>query len=145
MKREKQASLAPGKLVPRNKESQMKKAAGYFLFMMLVVSLLVSGCYQAPTSAPPPPQEMPTPTDGTIPRQVTIKDIAFSPREITIKVGETVTWTQQDSLHHTTTGNIWNSGDLGRGQTYSKTFDKTGNYDYRCNYHSYMKGKVIVE
>ena len=132
--------------MPKNQEDKMKKVAGYFLFIMLVVSLMVSGCYQVPTSAPPPPppQGMPTPGAGTV-HQVTIKDFAFSPGEITIKVGNTVTWTQQDPTHHTTTGNIWDSGDLGRGQTYSQTFDKTGNYDYRCNYHPAMKGRVIVE
>ena len=137
----------------------MKKVAGYFLFMMLVVSLLVSGCYQAPASTPAPPQETPTPTSAPAPppaqeiptpggatvHQVAIKDFAFSPREITIKVGDTVTWTQQDSLHHTTSGALWDSRDLAQEQIYSKTFDKTGNYDYRCNYHPSMKGKVIVE
>jgi amicyanin len=96
---------------------------------------MVSGCYQ--TSAPTP-----TPGGGN---QVTIKDFAFNPQEITIKVGDTVTWTQQDSTQHTTTGDIWNSGNLKQEQTYSKTFDKAGAYDYICTIHPNMKGKVIVE
>ncbi len=65
---------------------------------------------------------------------------------ITIKVGDTVTWTEQDAAHHTVTaGGIWNSGDLGQGKTYSKTFDEAGTYSYICNYHPNMQGRVIVE
>lgn len=111
----------------------MKKVTGCLLLIMLVVGLMVSGCY-APAPAPPP-----------APGQVTIKNFAFSPKEITINVGDTVTWTNQDSVTHTTTGSIWDSGNLGNGQTYSKTFDKAGTYDYICTIHPNMKGKVIVE
>lgn len=96
----------------------------------------------APTSAPAP-TPAPAPGGGTI-HHVTIKNFAFTPQEITIKVGDTVTWTHQDSVPHTTTGNIWDSGHLGQGKTYSKTFDKAGTYDYICTIHPSMKGKVIV-
>ena len=119
----------------------MKRVTGYLLLIGLVLSLVVIGCsgYQAPAPAPTP-----APGGGTA-HQVTIKDFAFSPAEITIKVGDTVTWTEQDSVHHTTTGSIFDSGDLGQGQTYSKTFDEAGTYDYGCSYHPSMKGTVIVE
>ncbi len=119
----------------------MKKIIGCWLLIMLVVSLMVGGCTQAPAPTPAPD---PSPGGGTA-YQVTIKDFAFSPAVITIKVGDTVTWTEQDSVHHTATGGIFDSGDLGQGQTYSKTFDKVGTYDYICSYHSSMKGTVIVE
>ncbi len=125
----------------------MKRIAGGLL-IVLVLSLMVGGCYQsAPTSAPtsPPSEETTTPAGGTV-HQVTIKDFAFSPEVITIKVGDTVTWTEQDTVHHTVTaGGIWNSGDLGQGKTYSKTFDEAGTYSYICNYHPNMQGRVIVE
>ena len=98
----------------------------------------------APTEKEPSPEStLPPEPSGTV-HQVTIKNFAFSPAEITIKVGDTVTWTEQDAVHHTTTGSIFNSEDLGQGQTYSNTFDKAGTYDYTCNYHPNMKGKVIV-
>ncbi len=123
----------------------MKKIIGCWLLIILVVGLMVGGCYQAAEPAPAPaPTSAPAPGGGTV-HQVTIKGFAFNPAEITIKVGDTVTWTEQDAVHHTTTGDIFESGDLGQGQTYSKTFDKAGTYDYICSYHPYMKGKVIVE
>ncbi len=114
---------------------------------MLVLSLMVGGCNQsAPTSAPTSPssEETTAPAGGTE-HQVTIENFAFEPPEITIKIGDTVIWAHQDTAHHTTTGVIFDSGDMGPRQTYSKTFDKAGTYDYICNYHSYMHGKVIVE
>lgn len=77
--------------------------------------------------------------------QVIIKGFAFNPQETTIKVGDKVTWVNQDSAHHTITGNGWDSGDLGQNEVYSKSFDNPGTYDYTCTYHPYMKGKVIVE
>ena len=126
----------------------MKKITGCWLLIVLVLSLMVSGCYQAPTPQPAPapaPAPQPAPAPGSTVHQVTIKNFAFSPKEITIKVGDTITWTQEDTVHHTTTGGIWDSVDLGQGQTYSKTFDKAGTYDYICTIHPSMKGKVIVE
>ena len=122
------------------KEGNMTKRMFLVGMILLLMSILVAGCggYQAPGPAPAP-----SPVAGTE-HQVTIENFAFSPAEITIKVGDTVTWTEQDAVHHTTTGSIFDSGDLGQEQTYSKTFDQAGIYDYSCNYHSNMKGKVIV-
>ena len=116
----------------------MKKVIGYRLFIMMLLALIGSSCAQAssPTPAPAP---------GVAVDQVTIKDFAFNPEKIIIKVGDTVTWTHQDSTPHTTTGGIWDSGTLQQGQTYSRAFDKAGNFNYQCNIHPYMKGKVIVE
>ena len=116
----------------------MKKIIGYWLFIMMLLALIGSSCAQAsiPTPAPAP---------GVAVDQVTIKDFAFNPEKIIIKVGDTVTWTHQDSAPHTTTGGIWDSGTLQQGQTYSRAFDKAGNWNYQCNIHPYMKGKVTVE
>ncbi len=157
----------------------MKKVIGFWLLVVLVVSLAVIGCggsqapipapaptpspapaptpepapvpapaeeAPAPEPAPAPAEEAPAPAPGGTVHQVTIEGFAFSPAEITIKVGDTVTWTEQDAVHHTATaGGIWDSGDLGQGQTHSETFDEAGTYSYICNYHPSMKGKIIVE
>lgn len=80
--------------------------------------------------------------------EVAIKDFAFSPDSVTIKVGESVTWTNEDSAPHTATGNdrdVLQSGKLDQGQTFTQKFDTAGTYDYFCEFHPNMKGVVIVE
>jgi plastocyanin len=77
---------------------------------------------------------------------VEIKNFAFEPKTVTIKVGQTVTWTNQDSAAHTVVGGDGiDSGDLSKGKSYSKTFDTEGAFDYHCSIHPQMKGQVIVE
>ncbi|MCA9325159.1 cupredoxin family copper-binding protein [Candidatus Saccharibacteria bacterium] len=78
---------------------------------------------------------------------VTIKDFAFSPAKITVKVGTKVTWTNQDSTPHTVTadsGSGPDSGTMNQGQTYSFTYDTVGSFPYHCNFHSNMTGTVEV-
>lgn len=79
--------------------------------------------------------------------KVTISGFAFDPATVTIKVGETVTWTNQDAVVHTVAAddNSWNSENLGNGASYSHTFDSAGTFTYRCGVHPSMKGTVIVQ
>ncbi|MDP2628271.1 MAG: cupredoxin family copper-binding protein [Nanoarchaeota archaeon] len=79
---------------------------------------------------------------------VDVVGFSFSPSEIKIKVGETITWTNYDSAQHTITsdsGNELNSEYLSKGETYSHTFTEKGVYEYHCIPHPYMKGRIIVE
>src|SRR3989344_8568119 len=78
---------------------------------------------------------------------IEIRDFMYSPKTLTISVGETVTWTNYDSMQHTVTsdsGDVLNSELLGQGKTYSMTFTEAGTYDYHCTPHPYMKGKIII-
>ena len=87
-------------------------------------------------------QQKPAATDS-----VTIKDYAFSPATITVKVGTKVTWTNQDAVGHTVTADSGTGPDsqlIDQGQSYSYTFDKAGTYTYHCAPHPYMKGTVVV-
>jgi plastocyanin len=76
--------------------------------------------------------------------QVLIKDFKFQPASITIKKGDTVTWTHPGPVSHTVKFKDSESPILKNGGKYSKTFDKTGTFDYECGVHPYMKGTVIV-
>jgi len=77
---------------------------------------------------------------------VEIKNFAFEPKTVTIKVGQTVTWTNQDSTTHTVTGDGGIDSDgLSKGKSYSKTFDTEGAFDYHCSPHPQMTGQVIVQ
>lgn len=72
---------------------------------------------------------------------------SFSPNPVEVKVGETVTWINDDSSRHTVTSKddgIFDSGMMGKGQSFSYTFDKAGEYPYFCSPHPSMVGTVVV-
>jgi plastocyanin len=77
---------------------------------------------------------------------VTIANFAFSPASVTIKVGDSVTWTNNDSATHAVVGDGGiSSGDLTQGKTYTKKFDTAGSFAYRCSIHPSMTGTVVVK
>jgi plastocyanin len=75
---------------------------------------------------------------------------SYNPNPIEIKVGDTMTWINSDSSPHTVTsssndGSItFDSDVLRRGETFSFTFDKEGQYPYSCTLHPSMVGTVVV-
>ncbi len=76
---------------------------------------------------------------------VTISNFTFDPGTITVKVGDTVTWVNEDGVVHLIKSNDFNSENLKNGDTFKFKFTKAGTYDYICGIHTYMKGKVVVE
>ena len=79
---------------------------------------------------------------------IEISNFAFSPSSIAIKAGDTVIWTNMDSVGHTITsdsGNELQSEAVSNGETYSHTFENAGTYLYHCSIHTSMKGEIIVE
>jgi plastocyanin len=104
---------------------------------LFVVS--VAGAQKQPTASPA--QKQPT-------RTVVIKDFRFSPAKITVKPGTRVTWVNKDKAPHTATAKngTFNSGELRKGQRYSRTFKKAGKkYAYFCELHPFMRGSVTVK
>lgn len=86
--------------------------------------------------------------NATATDKVTIANFAFSPANITVKKGTTVTWTNNDSTTHTIvesdsqTGPA--SGSLAPGSSYSFTYSAAGTYPYHCSIHPDMIGTVVV-
>ena len=82
--------------------------------------------------------------------KVTIADFAFGPEQITVHVGDSVTWTNKDSAKHSAKSRpgegpkVFTTKPLGQGDSDSITFDKAGDYKYVCGFHTYMKGEVRV-
>lgn len=83
---------------------------------------------------------------------VSIENLSFSPAEITVKKGTTVTWTNNDNVGHTvtqdngstTSGPGLDSKVLNKGENYSATFDTVGTFKYHCSVHPHMTGTVTV-
>ncbi len=78
--------------------------------------------------------------------QVTIQNFAFSPAELTVPVGTTVTWTNSDSTNHTVTSDdaVFESATLARGDTFEFTFTQAGEFPYHCSLHPSMTATIIV-
>jgi plastocyanin len=75
---------------------------------------------------------------------VRIVDFSFQPTALTVTLGTTATWTNDDSAPHTATGDDFDTGRLNQGDSGSVTFDIPGDYAYICTYHPSMTGRVIV-
>lgn len=78
---------------------------------------------------------------------VTIEGFAFSPSTVTVQVGDSVTWTNQDSTAHTATAGdgSFDTESLGTGESSTITFATAGTYAYACAIHPTMTGSVVVE
>jgi plastocyanin len=104
----------------------------------------------ATTAAPSPAPTTAAPDDngggGAGAAQAKIENFSFDPKQITAKVGETVTWKNDDSATHTVTANngSFDSGNLVSDKTYSQTFDEAGTFKYHCAIHSSMIATVVV-
>jgi plastocyanin len=141
------------------------------LIIAAVVILVIGGWFVfashkagAPASSPSPSlaaspspsmsmkmSESPSPSSSaaaTATDTVKIQNYAFSPANITVKKGTTVTWTNEDSVGHTVTESDGQTGPasptIQQGKTYSFTFNTVGTFHYKCTIHPYMTGTVAV-
>ena len=87
----------------------------------------------------------------------TLGDKGYSPNPVDVKVGQTVVWTNKDSVQHTITSGAPGSADSGKefdsgltkllnpGSTFQHTFAKAGTFTYYCQLHPTMLGTVKVQ
>lgn len=78
---------------------------------------------------------------------VSMKNIQFAPKSVTAKVGQTVKWTNDDSVDHNVTaksGETFTSSTFGQGATYSHKLTKAGTIQYVCTIHPGMAGTIVV-
>jgi YVTN family beta-propeller protein len=77
---------------------------------------------------------------------VAIRNFAFEPAQLTVKVGQTLTWQNDDGAPH---GVVFKDGSKGidlllPGKAFARSFDKPGVYEYACSVHPYMTARVTV-
>lgn len=72
---------------------------------------------------------------------------AFGANPLTVPVGTTLTWQNEDNTAHTSTANTntWNSGNIAPGASFSVTFTQAGSFPYHCTVHPNMVGMVVVQ
>lgn len=75
-----------------------------------------------------------------------MRNSVFSNTNLTVTVGGTVVWINDDNMIHTVTANngSFNSGDIQVNGSFSKTFNATGAYPYHCIHHTNMTGTIVV-
>lgn len=124
--------------------------------LLAVLALTAAGCggsdssssssSDAGSSSPSGTSTPATPNGGVSADAVAIKDFSFQPADITVKVGQKVTWTNEDSAVHNVIANDGplKSPDLEQGQSYSFTAKEPGTFSYICTFHPNMKGTLTV-
>ena len=109
---------------------------------LLITSTGASALAFSPNAVTAPAKKAPTK------EAVPIKDNAYTPQTLTVKLGEVVQWTNLDADPHTvTTTNApvaFDSGVFKKGQSYSYTFTTPGTYTYYCAVHPDMVGEIKV-
>lgn len=139
----------------------MKKAI--IVFLIVIGMIFIGGCTDSGNSGMPastPAAEV----EGGVERNVTgseavqngtaaetevidaeIRDFKYIPQNLTVRVGQTVRWTNYDSVRHDVVGSGIKSEYLEKGETFSYTFEKEGKYHYICTLHPWMEGEVIAQ
>jgi plastocyanin len=81
--------------------------------------------------------------------EVNIDNFSFSPANLTITTGTTVTWINRDDIPHTVVSSddprVFKSKALDTDDRFSFTFTKAGTYSYFCSVHPKMTGRVVVQ
>src|SRR5579864_4019021 len=110
------------------------------------LGVCAAGIVAAAWWLPPAAVEATAATAAARPIQIQMKNFAFDPPVITIKAGQTLSWTNDDVVPHTATANgkTWDSGQMAPGRSYTVRVTKPGKYEYTCSNHPFMHAKVVV-
>jgi plastocyanin len=79
---------------------------------------------------------------------IKLQNTAFSPKSTTVKVGQKITWTNEDGFDHNVTaesGATFKSKDFGKGGTFTFTPTKAGTIKYVCTIHPGMSATITVQ
>jgi plastocyanin len=139
------------------------------LSLLTALGMLVTGCAAvggggAPTETEPPttapggyygtpaqPGQQPAPQQPAPQQpaagftQVDIRQSAYLPGSINIRVGQKVSWNNEDQVAHTVTADGLTFGkNLPTGAVFNFAFVKPGNFPYHCAIHPAMRGTVVV-
>jgi plastocyanin len=114
-----------------------------------VVALAAAGCgssSDSSSSSTSTPAASSSSTGGGV--AIKMANIAFDPKDVTVKVGQKITWTNDDSTDHNVTadsGADFKSKDFGKGATFDFTADKAGTIKYECTLHPGMTATITVQ
>jgi plastocyanin len=117
------------------------------LLLCAAVALAAAGCGSSNDNSSSSSTSTPAASSSGGGVAVKMANIAFAPKDVTVKVGQKITWTNDDSTDHNVTadsGADFKSKDFGNGATFSFTADKAGTIKYECTIHPGMTGTLTV-
>ena len=133
----------------------MRRTTALFLCLCLALSagLVLTACgdssSSSSSSSKKKSKKKKSSSATTAAGAVTMQNISFQPATTQVKVGDTVTWTNDESVGHDVTADDGSfksgpSGGMQQGDTFQHKFDKAGNFAYKCTVHPNMTGTVNV-
>ena len=80
------------------------------------------------------------------PTAVSISGFRFAPAELTVAIDDTVVWTNDDALAHTTSADsgAWSSPEMRQGERFRFVAVRAGRFPYHCSAHPVMRATLIV-
>jgi len=111
------------------------------VIILLIAFLALSGCTD---------KEIAQDTDSNASAEdvkyidIYIDDYAFHPQSLTISRGDTVRWTNNDSVAYIVKSSAFQSPTLTKGMTFTYTFNERKTYNYYLATHPYKKSGIIV-
>ncbi|MFY9310047.1 MAG: cupredoxin domain-containing protein [Bacteroidia bacterium] len=108
-----------------------------YLFLFTLLSTIVMGCKKEEKGSPGP-------------NEIWLEYKAYNPSQMVVTPGTTVTFVNKDNASHTvtSTSNIFDSGTVKSGNTWTYTFNDLGTFYFYCNYHSTNsaeQGAILVK
>jgi plastocyanin len=128
----------------------MRRIASIVASSVLVLGITACGSSSdngKTSSTPAEPAGKAKPAGATGETKVSMKNIKFIPMNIQAKVGQKITWTNDDPVAHTVTaekGGDFDSGTVNSGGTFSFTPKAAGTIDYVCTIHPGQTGTITV-
>jgi plastocyanin len=112
---------------------------------VLVAALACAGCGGTDEGGQDGGAGRPAPLAAT--DRVQIEGFAYVPAAVRVKPGTKLTFVNEDSAPHTATARkreAFTTGTLKKGARRSVKLDTPGSYEYFCEFHAFMKGRVEV-
>lgn len=125
------------------------------ILLIIVAAAAIAVGHKSNNNSSPTTSNTNSSTSGASGKQpmagtINIRNMMFTPSQITVAKGGTVTWTNNDTTTHTVVDDLSNvdgphSGDIPPGGKYSFTFNHTGSFQYHCTIHPSMRGTIVVK
>jgi plastocyanin len=116
-------------------------------FALLALGLTSSLACGSSSSTTSPTPVSSGPTISIVMNASTMTTTAYQPNPMTVTIGSTVTWVNNDVTTHTSVAEAgaWNSGNIAPGASFSRMFVTTGTFTYHCSIHPGMVGTLTVQ